>query len=44
MDRIPLAVQETSWYDVPGVRLLGAVLGALLLIAAIRSMFGKGGR
>jgi hypothetical protein len=39
-----LAAAEVSWYDVPGVRLLGAILGTLLLIAAIRSMFGKGGR
>jgi hypothetical protein len=30
--------------DIPGVRLLGIVLGALLLIAAIRAMFGGGGR
>jgi hypothetical protein len=26
--------------DIPGVVLVGAVLGALLLIAAIRAMFG----
>lgn len=30
-----------SWYDVPGVQILGAVLGTLLLVAAIRSIFGK---
>ncbi|MFK3984163.1 hypothetical protein ACI2K4_27800 [Micromonospora sp. NPDC050397] len=44
MGQIPFAAEDTSWYDVPGVRLLGAVLGTLLLIAAIRSMFGRGGR
>jgi hypothetical protein len=44
MRQIALAAQETSWSDIPAVRLVGAVLGALLLLAAIRSMFGKGGR
>jgi hypothetical protein len=33
---------DTSWYDIPAVRVVGAILGALLLVAAIRSMFGKG--
>jgi hypothetical protein len=42
MGPILFAAEEISWYDVPGVRLLGVVLGGLLLIAAIRSMFGKG--
>jgi hypothetical protein len=37
----PLAADPVSWYDVPGVRLLGAVLGTLLLVAAIRAMFGR---
>jgi len=37
-----LAAENVSWYDVPGVRILGAVLGTLLLVAAIRSIFGKG--
>lgn len=36
------AAQETSWHDIPGVRILGAVIGTLLLIAALRSMFGRG--
>ncbi|MFC4105990.1 hypothetical protein [Micromonospora zhanjiangensis] len=44
MGPIRYAAEEISWYDVPGVRLVGLVLGGLLLIAAIRSMFGKGGR
>jgi hypothetical protein len=44
MGQISLAVEDTSWYDIPGVQLLGAILGTLLLIAAIRSMFGRGGR
>jgi hypothetical protein len=39
-------VVATGWLataatDVPGVKLLGVVLGGLLLIAAIRAMFGK---
>jgi len=29
------------WDDIPGVVILGAVLGVLLLWAAIRAMFGK---
>jgi len=33
--------EEASWYDVAGVQILGAVLGTLLLVAAIRSIFGK---
>jgi hypothetical protein len=27
--------------DVPGVKVVGAVIGALLVLAAIRGMFGK---
>ncbi len=43
MDQIRLAATaDTSWYDIPGVRIIGAIAGALLLVAAIRSMFGKG--
>lgn len=34
------AAEEVSWHDIPGVRVLGAILGTLLLIAALRSMFG----
>jgi len=30
--------------DIPGVRIVGVVLGLLLVIAAIRAMFGRGGR
>jgi len=44
MAQIILVAEETSWYDIPGVRLIGAVLGILLLVAALRSMFGKDGR
>jgi hypothetical protein len=34
-----------SWDEIPGVRILGAILGVLLIAAAIRAMFdGKGGR
>jgi hypothetical protein len=32
---------EQSWAEIPGVRLLGAVLGVLLLVAAIRALFGR---
>ncbi len=39
-----MAAERVNWHDVTAVRLLGAVAGTLLLIAAIRSMFGKGGR
>jgi hypothetical protein len=39
-----LAAEEIPWHEIPGVKLVGAVLGILLLGAAIRSMFGKGGR
>lgn len=39
--RLLLAAAERSWDDIPGVRLIGAVLGTLLLVAAIRSMFGR---
>jgi hypothetical protein len=34
-------MDEVSWYDVPAVQILGAILGTLLLVAAIRAMFGK---
>ena len=36
------AAEDRSWFDIPAVRVVGAILGALLLVAAIRSMFGKG--
>jgi hypothetical protein len=29
---------------VPGVRVIGAVLGILLIVAAIRAMFGRRGK
>jgi hypothetical protein len=32
---------ERDWQDVPGVRVVGAVLGILLILAAIRSLFGR---
>jgi hypothetical protein len=43
-DLTGLAAEEVPWTEIPAVRLLGAVLGAALLIAAIRAMFGKGRR
>jgi hypothetical protein len=36
----PLA-DATSAADIPGVRLLGLVVGGLLLLAAIKAMFGR---
>ena len=39
-----LGADDTNWSDIPAVRVVGAVLGTLLLIAALRSMFGRGGR
>ncbi len=39
-----MAADGVNWNDVTAVHLLGAVGGTLLLIAAIRSMFGKRGR
>lgn len=35
---MPLAADQ-PWTDIPGVRLVGAVVGTLLLIAAIRAIF-----
>jgi hypothetical protein len=32
---------DRDWQDVPGVRVVGAILGILLIVAAIRAMFGK---
>jgi hypothetical protein len=32
---------DQSWAEIPGVRIVGAVLGVLLLLAAIRAMFRK---
>jgi hypothetical protein len=32
---------DQNWTDIPGVRIVGAVLGILLLIAAIRAMFRR---
>ncbi|WP_328348562.1 hypothetical protein [Micromonospora sp. NBC_00421] len=40
MDLPPLA-DATSPTDIPGVRLLGLVVGGLLLLAAIRAMLGR---
>ncbi|WP_158624145.1 hypothetical protein [Micromonospora sp. HM5-17] len=39
-----LAAEDTAWSDIPGVRLVGAILGTVLLVAALRAMFGKSGR
>ncbi|MFI5838998.1 hypothetical protein ACIA8K_04685 [Catenuloplanes sp. NPDC051500] len=39
-----LAVEDRSWFDIPLVRVVGAIAGALFLVVAIRSMFGGGKR
>lgn len=39
-----IAAEPVNWHDVAAVRLLGLALGTLLLILAIRAMFGRGGR
>jgi ElaB/YqjD/DUF883 family membrane-anchored ribosome-binding protein len=39
-----LAAAERPWTDIGAVKLLGLVLGALLLLAAIRLVLGRGGR
>ncbi|MFI7649855.1 hypothetical protein ACIBTZ_27810 [Micromonospora sp. NPDC049460] len=36
-----LMADATSPADIPGVRLLGLVVGGLLLLAAIRAMFRR---
>jgi hypothetical protein len=36
-----LAAPERPWTEIPAVQLVGLVLGAGLLIAAIRAMFGR---
>jgi hypothetical protein len=41
MTLILLAAPDQNWTEIPAVRLLGAVLGTLLIIAAIRAMFGR---
>jgi hypothetical protein len=30
-----------AWEDIPGAVLVGVIIGVVLMIAAIRSMFGK---
>jgi hypothetical protein len=32
---------ERDWTQIPGVQVVGGVIGILLVIAAIRAMFGK---
>jgi len=46
MGLLPFAAEApVPWTDIPAVRLLGLVIGAVLLFAAIRAMFGgKGGK
>jgi hypothetical protein len=38
------AAEPVPWTEIPAVRIVGAFLGALLLIAAIRAMFGGKGK
>ncbi|GAA0371211.1 hypothetical protein GCM10009541_12230 [Micromonospora gifhornensis] len=37
----PLLAEATNAADIPGVRLLGLVVGGLLLLLAIRAMFRR---
>jgi len=39
-----LAVAERPWTEIPAVRLVGGILGVLIIVAAIRAMFGGGRR
>jgi hypothetical protein len=32
---------DRAWQDIPLVPVVGAILGTLMLVAAIRSMFGR---
>jgi hypothetical protein len=32
---------DADWTDIAGVRLVGVVIGTLLVVAAIRAMFGR---
>jgi len=43
MNGIPLSGDVVPWSDIPAVRIVGLVIGAVLLFAAIRAMFGGGG-
>lgn len=44
VDPIVTAAEPVAWSDIPAVRILGAILGVLLIVAAIRAMFGGKGR
>ncbi|HEY8534474.1 MAG TPA: hypothetical protein VIL44_11505 [Micromonospora sp.] len=37
----PLATDAVDWHDIPGVQLVGAIIGIMLIIAAIQKMIGK---
>lgn len=32
---------DRAWTDIPGVRLFGAIVGIVIVVAAIRAMFRK---
>jgi hypothetical protein len=38
----PIAASPVNWSEIPAVRLLGVALAALLLLWAIKRMFGGG--
>jgi hypothetical protein len=38
---LDLFAAEQGWSEIPAVRIVGAILGILLLFAAIRAMFRK---
>ena len=36
-----LAASERSWSDIPGVAIIGGIIGIVIVIAAIRAMVKK---
>jgi hypothetical protein len=41
MGALALLAADRDWTEIPAIRLLGAVLGTLLIIAAIRAISGR---
>ena len=40
-DLLALVGAEQGWSEIPAVRIVGGILGLLLIVAAIRAMFRK---
>jgi hypothetical protein len=36
-----LVAEPRPWSDIPGVQIIGVIVGLVILWAAIRAMFGK---